>query len=95
MQLFYGIDLRVAVDEETPRRLWALIQGLPPEAAVWRDLPASWTSTHELLALLVEIGSQGQVKVPRPGAESKPAGGNVVSIAQFVQDKSKHRKGGE
>ena len=73
-----------------------MVQGLPPEAPVWRDEPASWTLEREMLALLVEMQSQGQVKVPRPGVRGDaPRGGNVVSIADFVQGKSKHMKGGE
>jgi len=39
---------------EGPRRLWALVNGLPAEAAVWREEMA-WTLRDELAALQVEL----------------------------------------
>lgn len=36
------------------RRLLALINGLPVEAAVWRQDKPSWNQDHELLASLIE-----------------------------------------
>lgn len=39
MQRSYGLDLRVLVRDGGYRRLWALVTGLPSEAALWRVLP--------------------------------------------------------
>lgn len=36
------------------RRLWVLIQGLPPDAAVWRQETA-WTNQDELAAAHMEL----------------------------------------
>lgn len=36
MQRYYGLDLRVLVASESPRRVWALVHGLPPEAECFR-----------------------------------------------------------
>ena len=79
-------------DEWTPRRLWALVQGLPPEAAVWRDLPQSWTERDQCLAVIAESLTQGQYVARRPG-QGQSAKGNVVSIADFVANQSKHMRG--
>lgn len=98
----YGVDLRVAVNEAfswpdvdsgsgwSARRLWALVEALPRSSALWRDTQPVW-SAEELLAALVELQSQGQVTVPRGDRVGRPS--NVVSIADFVQSKSKHQKG--
>lgn len=37
------------------RRLWVLVNGLPPESAVWRVDGQQWTNLHELLALNAEV----------------------------------------
>jgi hypothetical protein len=74
------LDLREAVALDTPRRLLALIRGLPPDAATFRDEQPSWTQRDELLATLVEVtdawGRQvvatlvalhgGKVRLPEP-----------------------------
>ncbi|MEA2689628.1 MAG: hypothetical protein QOD51_2235 [Candidatus Eremiobacteraeota bacterium] len=38
---------------ETPRRLWALVNGLPPDAAVRRQ-GSAWSQDHELHAIAIE-----------------------------------------
>jgi hypothetical protein len=42
------------VAEESPRRLGALVAGLPSDAAVWREDVPAWTQEHELQANVVE-----------------------------------------
>jgi hypothetical protein len=84
----YGVDLRVVVDEWTPRRLWAYLHGLPADAAVWRDHPNSWTGDREAMATLIELMSQGQIRVQRPTGEAptagRKAGPNVVSMQEYL-----------
>jgi hypothetical protein len=105
----YRVDLRSAVGEAfdwgresgsewTVRRLWAYVNGLPADAAVWRDHPNSWTQDREAMATLIEHLSQGQIRVPRPGGQveagrQRPA--NVVSMADFAQKFGSHGRGGE
>jgi hypothetical protein len=40
--------------QDTPRRLLALIQGLPPDAATWREDTPNWSQQDELVASLIE-----------------------------------------
>jgi hypothetical protein len=49
----YGIDLVAEYDTMSARRLWVLVQGLPENAAVWRE--DSWTRQDEMLASLLEL----------------------------------------
>lgn len=37
-QRFYRLDLRKEVESESPRRLWALVNNLPPDAAVIQEV---------------------------------------------------------
>jgi len=74
------LDLREAVGVDSPRRLLALIRGLPPEAAAFREDQPTWTQRDELLATLIEVtdawGRQvvatlvalhgGKVRLPEP-----------------------------
>lgn len=71
--------MREAVND-SPRRLHALVQGLPPEAATFRGDGPAWTQQDELLASAIEIvdawGRQllsalvavhgGKVRLPEP-----------------------------
>lgn len=83
-QRFYRLDLR---DPIPPRRLWALIQGLPPDAAVWREEMA-WTPQQELMATTIEVidlwgrrlmrmqGAKSSqlpeaIQIPRPGEQKR------------------------
>jgi hypothetical protein len=47
------MDLRVEVGVSGCRRLWALVRGLPVDAAVWRD-GKHWTQADELQAIAIE-----------------------------------------
>lgn len=47
------MDLRVEWDTIGCRRLWVLVQGLPPDSAFYRQ-GKLWTQAHELTALAVE-----------------------------------------
>lgn len=47
------MDLRVEVGVSGCRRLWALVRGLPVDAAVWRD-GKRWTQADELAAIAIE-----------------------------------------
>ena len=42
--------------EEGVRRLCALVHGLPPEFATWRNDTDPWTQTDHFLAALIENG---------------------------------------
>jgi hypothetical protein len=42
------------VAQESPRRLLALIKGLPSDAAVWREDQPGWTRQDEWSALTIE-----------------------------------------
>jgi hypothetical protein len=54
-QRFYGLDLRTNIVDAGVRRIWALVEGLPPDAAVWReDSPFVTRDPASLLGLLVE-----------------------------------------
>lgn len=55
LQHHYGLDLRDEFDEAGCRRLWVLVNGLPPDAATWRVDGQQWTTLHELLALNAEV----------------------------------------
>lgn len=46
------------MDEISARKAWALIQGLPPEAATFRVDGQQWTLVEELLATLAELTDQ-------------------------------------
>lgn len=80
---FYGLDLADQLATAGCRRLWVLVQGLPSNAAVWRE--DRWTHQDEMLATLVELtdawglavftavggklrGKHTPVRVQRPGA---------------------------
>lgn len=47
------MDLRIEVGASGCRRLWALVRGLPVDAAVWRD-GRHWTQQDELSAVAIE-----------------------------------------
>lgn len=54
---FYGLELVDVFELETPRRMTALIAGLPADAAVWgeeRRAADEWTRQDELLAVFLE-----------------------------------------
>jgi hypothetical protein len=79
-QRYYRLDLRE--DVGGARRLWALVQGLPPDAACWRE--DMFTRQEEFAAAQIEVtdqwlsnlaqllGAKRQslpkpIRVPRPG----------------------------
>ncbi len=49
----YGFDLVAEYDTVGARRLWILIQGLPPDAALYRE--DAWSREEEMLASLLEL----------------------------------------
>lgn len=49
------MDLRHALQQSGCRRLWALVRGLPVDAALWRD-GRRWTQADELAAIAIERG---------------------------------------
>ena len=51
-QHYYRLDLRREYHDTSCRRVYALVMGLPPEAAVWRQ--HSFTPTEEFLVQLLE-----------------------------------------
>lgn len=54
----YQRDLRADLYGPTPlgaRRVLALIEWLPPDAAIWRANRTSWTDERELLATQIEV----------------------------------------
>lgn len=51
-QRFFHLDLRFEVERTGARRLCALVEGLPADAAVWRD--DGFTRGEELAAIAVE-----------------------------------------
>jgi len=56
--MVYGIDLTAEWGTLGVRRLWALVNGLPQDAPLWRDErieAESWTRQDELLAQQNEI----------------------------------------
>jgi hypothetical protein len=53
-QRFYGLDLRDEVKRSGCRRLWALIESLPPDAATWRVDLRGWSLADELAAQQIE-----------------------------------------
>jgi hypothetical protein len=81
----YARDLREDLFGEAPigaRRLRALIEGLPPDAMLWRRVPG-WGSDQELLALNAEVThsivrvlisaySKKGAKVPKPLKVPRP-----------------------
>jgi hypothetical protein len=46
------------VDSGNVRKLWVWLNGLPPEAGVWRVDGQQWTTLHELLAMNAELTDQ-------------------------------------
>ncbi|HEV2791874.1 MAG TPA: hypothetical protein VGV69_11300 [Solirubrobacterales bacterium] len=40
---------------DSPRRLLALVAGLPTEAAIWRQEQSAWGQQDELLATCIEV----------------------------------------
>lgn len=80
---FYGLDLRRAVEDLPPRRLWALIDGLPPEGALGRHRTGGWTEAEHMLATLIEttdywgraaavIGGAKADSLPKPIRFTRP-----------------------
>lgn len=53
-QRFYRIDLRHEARTAGCRRLFALLVGLPEDAAVWREEMGGWSRQDELAAVAVE-----------------------------------------
>lgn len=51
---FYQLDLTGAIETAGCRRLWVLVNGLPPEAATWRIDGQQWTTLHELVSVVAE-----------------------------------------
>jgi hypothetical protein len=54
LQHYYRLDLRTEYESAGCRRLWALVSGLPPDAAVRRDGKV-WTTREELAARHIEL----------------------------------------
>jgi hypothetical protein len=54
LQRFYSLDLRDEAETAGCRRLWVLVNGLPPEASTWRVDGQQWTVQDELLAVAAE-----------------------------------------
>lgn len=55
------------------RRLWALIENLPPEASLCRD-GDPWRDGDHILALLTEMVARAlghKLDIPRPGVEQE------------------------
>lgn len=57
-QRFYGLDLRCAVEADGCRRTWALVRGLPRDAATWREDGAWWSQETELAAAQIEVADR-------------------------------------
>lgn len=91
------MDLREEAEAMGLRRLWALILGLPPEAATWRK-EYQWTWSHELAAANIEVldgwmrvfarmmGARElgkPVQIPRPGEIEKKPTNDPVVIRRF------------
>lgn len=72
---WYGLDLRYEFHTRSARSLWALIQGLPPEAALHRGTDAAWTDLHEMTSMIAQALG---VKIKR----KKPQ--NVMSVSDFA-----------
>lgn len=88
-QRFYGLDLRVEVSGDTGcRRLCALVEHLPPDAALWRS-EDPWSVGDHLAASLIEVTDMWgrilaitfgqpagklpeQIQIPRTGSEPEP-----------------------
>lgn len=82
---YYQRDLIDVLEQEGCRRLWVLVNGLPADAATWRE--DVFDRTDELLATLIErrdnwsralldalmhkkqIKAPGEITIPRPGTE--------------------------
>ncbi len=71
----YGLELTEEVHTSSIRRLWALVQGLPPSSALHRGTDAGWTDEMELLSLIAQANG---VKVKRKQQE------NVMSVKDFA-----------
>jgi hypothetical protein len=57
-QRFYQINLTDEFERIELRRLMALVNGLPRDAATWREEREEaerWTQTDELLAVMIEV----------------------------------------
>lgn len=52
---YYGHDLRQLINTTGARRIWALVRGLPRDAALWREDVPGWTQAHELQAAQIEV----------------------------------------
>lgn len=101
------MDLRRVSGSAGLRRLWALVSGLPPQAAVWHK--EAWTTQDELLATLVEQSDSNAralihawtgkapsgkpLKIERPGGEEpkRPAKPSPESIERFSKAIEKRR----
>jgi hypothetical protein len=63
------MDLRIGAEDCGLRRLWALVQGLPTTAAVWRE-QTRWTQQHELTVALIHIVDMwGRINAQLQGAK--------------------------
>lgn len=49
------MSLTEALEATSVRRMRALVEWLPPDAAVWADTSASWTVERELAAVQAEL----------------------------------------
>ena len=59
--------------EDTPRRILALIQGLPIDSATWRQDKPGWTNQDELAARAVEgVNHWGFITARLLGAKKPP-----------------------
>lgn len=70
-QRYYRLDLRRELNATGVRRLLALIEGLPVDAAVWREDKPGWTQADELAALQIEMADMwGRILAMCLGAKS-------------------------
>lgn len=75
-QHYYGLDLREQVQAETPRRLLALVRGLPFDSATWRR--DGFSRLEELLTVQTELtvtwlrGIYGTTAAGTTGARKAP-----------------------
>lgn len=65
-QRFYGIDLRLEVRRAAVRRLKALVFGLPPEAACWRQQTLLLERMDDWFRTYVEWRGGARVSLPPP-----------------------------
>jgi hypothetical protein len=84
---FYGLDLRREIETMGVRRLFALVQGLPLDAATWRE-ERTWTQRDELAALQVELTDVwGRLIFSALGGKPKGKPLRIARPAQQAEEK--------